>query len=48
MLLWLLGIILIIWGVVNLVQAQILSGVILLVVGLALAGYLGFGGYNGR
>lgn len=41
-LLWILAVILVVFGVINLIQGQILLGLVLLVVGLA----IGPGGYS--
>lgn len=41
-LLWILAVILVVFGVVNLIQGQILLGIVLVIVGLA----IGPGGYS--
>lgn len=42
-LLWILALICIVFGVINLVQGQILWGIVLIVVGCLLGGWGGFG-----
>ncbi|WP_170219274.1 GPGG-motif small membrane protein [Nocardioides litoris] len=46
-LLWILAVILVVWGVVTLIQGSILFGIILIVVGLAV-GPGGWSIFNGR